>query len=114
MDLSVDDGSKTTVFVRKIVIKRLPGNAQLMAQIRDTDRRIGPLQEVSIQTFLNLLLAAVGGRGTGDLGNFHCFLQFRDDFLMLYTVMHIIQERSRNVNYQTVKQLSQKIDIKFS
>ena len=114
MNLPVDNGPETTVFVRKIVVERFPGNAQLMAKVRDTDGRIRPLQEIGIETFLNLLLTAVGGRGTGDLGIFHCFLQFWDKFLMLYTLMYIIQENDKNVNWKRVKQHSQKIDIKFS
>jgi hypothetical protein len=108
VDLPVDNGPETTVFVRKIIVKRLPGDAQLMAQVRNADRRIGPLQEVGVQTLFNLLLAAVGGRGTGDLGNFHYFLQFWVKFLMLYTIMYIIQERWPKVNSQKFKQVIQK------
>ena len=100
MNLPVDNGPETAVFVRKIVVERFPGNAQLMTKVRDADGRIGPLQQIGVQTFFDLLLTAICGRGTGDLGIFHCFLQFWVKFLMLYTITYIIQERWQKVNSQ--------------
>ena len=43
VDLPADDGPEAAVLIRKIVVKRLPGDAQLVAQVRNADRRIGPL-----------------------------------------------------------------------
>jgi hypothetical protein len=100
VDFPVDNCPETAVFVGEIIVKRLPGDTQLMAQVGNADRRIGPLQEIGIETLLNLFLAAICGRGTGDLGIFHCFLQFWVKFLMLYTITYIIQERWQTVNSQ--------------
>ena len=71
VEFPADDAAETAVLVGEVIIKGFPGNAQLVAQIRNADGRIGPLEEIFIQTLLNLLLAAVSGGGAGNLGMIH-------------------------------------------
>ena len=71
MELAADDGPEAAVLIGKIVIKGLPGDAQLMAQVGNADGRIGPLMEILQKTVFNLFLTAVGGCGTGNLCIIH-------------------------------------------
>jgi hypothetical protein len=51
-----------------------------MAQVRNTDRGIGSLQQVGIKTVLNLLLPAVGSKKTVGFGRGHSYLQLGINF----------------------------------
>lgn len=73
MELPADDALETGILIGEIIVKRLPGNAQLVAKIGNADGRIGPMQKIFKQTILDLLLAAVGGYGTGNVDIVHFF-----------------------------------------
>jgi hypothetical protein len=76
MQSSADDAAEAAVLVGEVVIKRFPGNTQLVAQVGNADGWIGPQQKIVIKAVFNLLLTAVGGSGTGNLGLIHSFLHF--------------------------------------
>ena len=71
MKLSADNGPKAAVLIRKVIVKRLPGNIQLVTQVRNADGRIRPLEEIFVQAFFDLLLTAIGGGGAGNLNMIH-------------------------------------------
>jgi hypothetical protein len=76
VEFPVDDRLQAAVFVREVVVEGFPGNAQLVAQIGNTDGRVRPLQKVCKEALFNLSLAAIDGCGTGIHCKTHISLHF--------------------------------------
>ena len=76
VEFPADDAAETAVLVGEVIIKGFPGNAQLVAQVGNTDRGIRPQPEIFKKAVFDLLLAALSGSGTGNLWVLHNFLRF--------------------------------------
>jgi hypothetical protein len=64
---AVHNGPEAAVLIGKIIVERLPGKIQLTAQVGNTDRGIGPLEQIVIETVLDLLLPPIGIGRTGNM-----------------------------------------------
>jgi len=92
-EFPADDCPEAAVLVGKVVVKGFPGNAQLVADVRDADRSIGPLQKVVKQTFLDLFLTTVGGGRSGNLDMIHILLHSGVKF-KFYLQIQILYRKS--------------------
>lgn len=113
MQFPSDDGPEAAVLVRKVVIKGFPGDSQLVAKVGNTNRRIGSLQKIIVQTLFNLPLTAVGGGGTGKLCMIHFFLQFGTKVQSFLQICILYRKGANPSIPGEFSNLSKKMDIRF-